>query len=192
MTCDEYRHSVIERERGSMRGATPDLRLNMHADSCADCSRFEAQQQSLTAALRAMAAETPADAPPFLETRLLAEVDSVARHRPFRWWSPALVSAAAACLAVVLLLVRVPTEQLAGPVGPDDPFIEIPYVLPPAPYERIEMKRMDVPVATLMATGLVVEGREPPDSVPADVLVGQDGRVHAVRLASSGASQSIR
>jgi hypothetical protein len=45
---------------------------------------------------------------------------------------------------------------------------------------------MDVPVAALMAAGFEVHGAEPGGTVSADVLVGQDGRMHAVRLISNG------
>jgi hypothetical protein len=65
------------------------------------------------------------------------------------------------------------------------PFVEIPYVAPLAPYERTSVMRMDVPVEALIAVGFEVQGQEPGAAVTADVLVGQDGRAHAIRLLSN-------
>ena len=57
--------------------------------------------------------------------------------------------------------------------------MQIPYVVPPAPYERTEVVRMDVPVAALIAAGLRMDAPAA-DSISADVIVGQDGRPLAV------------
>ena len=62
---------------------------------------------------------------------------------------------------------------------PPEVFLKIPYVIPPAPYERTEVVRMDVPVAALIEAGFSMNAAAA-DSVPADVLVGQDGRPLAV------------
>jgi hypothetical protein len=187
MTCNEYR-------QGWMEYAAPGP--SAHLAACAECSQFLEEQQTLSVALRSLASHTAAELPPpFLETRLLAEFDSVSRRPRLPWWSPALVATAVTC-ALALLLLRTPAPVVPGPAeaGSEPPFVEIPYTTPPAPYERIEMKRMDVPVATLMAVGLRVQTLEPVESIPAEVLVGQDGRVHAIRLiarekVSSGTQQ---
>jgi hypothetical protein len=44
--------------------------------------------------------------------------------------------------------------------------------------------RMDVSVAALLAVGYKVDAIDPTAIVKADVLVGEDGRAHAVRLLS--------
>lgn len=93
-------------------------------------------------------------------------------HRPVRWAVAAVASAAAIIAAVAIHRVREipPTEEV---------FLKIPYVIPPAPYERTEVVRMDVPVAALIGAGFSVNAAAS-DSVPADVMVGQDGRALAV------------
>jgi hypothetical protein len=58
-------------------------------------------------------------------------------------------------------------------------FLRIPYVVPPAPYERTEVLRMDVPVAALIAAGIKTD-RLAGETVSADVVVGQDDRPLAV------------
>lgn len=141
------------------------------------------REQELTSALRKLAAEnsaigTPAD----IEQKVLAAFD--AHQRPARRirWIPAVtaatVSAASGVIATLWLLHR------PAPLPPrvEAPFIAIPYVAPPAPYERTEVKRMDVPLAALVAAGLDVHVNDVGASVRADVLIGQDGRALAIRL----------
>ena len=67
---------------------------------------------------------------------------------------------------------------------PDEPFVPIPYVTPLAPYERADIVRVDLPVTALIAAGLSVQVAEPGATAQVDVVVGQDGRAHAVRLVS--------
>ena len=66
----------------------------------------------------------------------------------------------------------------------EQPFVPIPYVLPPAPYERLEVVRMKLPVAALIAAGFRMQTADLGAEAEADVIVGQDGRARAVRLIS--------
>jgi hypothetical protein len=101
-----------------------------------------------------------------------------------RWWAfrwlPALVGVLA---GAVLLTVSMPhsSYRIADPVGPQ--FVEIPYVPPLAPDERARVVPMQIQIASLMAVGYRVSG-DPTAVVQADVLVGEDGRAHAVRIPS--------
>src|SRR5262249_43569594 len=129
------------------------------------------------------------------EVEALAETMAQFRESSARWSAHQMVSTArsrrsgrsiwlagavAASIAIGALLVGRP-----APVAPKDaPFVEIPYVAPLAPYERASVVRMDVPVTALIAVGFQVHGSEPGATISADVLVGQDGRPHAVRLIS--------
>ena len=89
------------------------------------------------------------------------------------------VALAASILAAVLFLPR------PAPVPSATPFVAIPYVAPLAPYERTSVVRMNIPVAALVAAGFTVHGADPGATLTADVIVGQDGRAHAVRLTSN-------
>jgi hypothetical protein len=71
---------------------------------------------------------------------------------------------------------------------PEAPFIAIPYTLPLDPRERVDVVRMDMPVAALIAAGLPVGSADPASHVRTDVLVGQDGRARAVRLVAAVSS----
>ena len=88
--------------------------------------------------------------------------------------------------AVLVAATLIPAAILLQPtprtVAPAQPFVPIPFVAPPAPYERTSVARMEVPVAALVAAGFDVPALEPGSSVQADVLIGQDGRAHAIRL----------
>ena len=115
------------------------------------------------------------------------------------WWTtprsvPNAVVAHMAPVAEVAAVVSPPpppTGQIvrkrhrrASPpaVEPEQPFIAIPYTLPLEPYERAEIRRMDVPVAALIAAGFPTSMMDPGAHAQADVLVGQDGHARAIRL----------
>ena len=139
--------------------------------------------EDLTGALQRLAEENAAvPVPPDLEARVLAAFD--ARVRPAvrtRWWLPASACAMAALFALAaFLLLHSPAAPAAHPAGAY--FVPIPYVAPPAPYERTEVIRMNVPVAALLAAGLEVRKVDAGETVQADVLVGQDGRPLAIRF----------
>ena len=88
--------------------------------------------------------------------------------------------------AVLVAATVIPAAILLQPtprtVAPAQPFVPIPFVAPLAPYERIAVTRMEVPVAALAAAGFDIPALEPGSSVQADILIGQDGRAHAIRL----------
>jgi hypothetical protein len=67
----------------------------------------------------------------------------------------------------------------------NQPFMTIPYTVPLSPEERATVVRMEVPVAALIAAGFSVATSDPGGVVDADVLVSQDGRARAIRLAST-------
>jgi hypothetical protein len=64
----------------------------------------------------------------------------------------------------------------------------VPYVAPLAPYERTETVRMDVSVAALIAAGFDVHIADAGAALPADVIIGQDGRPVAIRLITAARS----
>jgi hypothetical protein len=112
-----------------------------------------------------MAQGTPAKAP--------------ARPRLVRWAG----AIAATVVAGAILLVRAP-----APLAAERSFVPIPYVTPLAPYERVAITRMELPVAALIAAGFDVRAVDPGATVQADVLTGQDGRAHAIRLLGRSAN----
>lgn len=150
-------------------------------------SRFDDAMHKLAGEL------AEAEAPRHVEAAVLAEFDRARRSRRTRVWSVA-AGAVAATLAAFWVAQNRPMQN--GPVQKpaaaavvaeaesEQPFMPIPYVLPPAPYERVEIVRMQVPVAALISAGLPMGSADPGAQAEADVLVGQDGRPRAVRLVS--------
>jgi hypothetical protein len=92
-------------------------------------------------------------------------------------WVPAAASTVAAAILAVAIILHRPPSRPAPPM--QEVFQRIPFVVPPAPYERTEVVHMDVPVAALIAAGFRMNTAAG-ESVSADVLVGQDGRPLAV------------
>jgi hypothetical protein len=143
---------------------------------------------SLDRALRQLAAES-ANVGPAPERELAVLVTFDRRKRRNRWlWTGIAGLAAAAFTALWLMPQREapvqvpPLKQATAP--PEAPFIPIPYVAPLAPYERADIVRVDLPVAALIAAGLPVRTAASGATAQADVIVGQDGRVHAIRVIS--------
>ncbi len=97
-------------------------------------------------------------------------------------WMAALV--ASVFVGALLILQTAPVSQRAEPLrrAGVEPFVRIPYVASPAPYERTEVMRMDVTASALIAAGFDVHVPDAGATVTADLLVGQDRRVLAIRL----------
>jgi hypothetical protein len=71
-----------------------------------------------------------------------------------------------------------------GPPPEQESFVQLPYTLPLDPLEHVELRRIEMPVTALAAAGLTVALPDPRASAQTDVLVGEDGRIRAVRLVS--------
>ena len=80
-------------------------------------------------------------------------------------------------MLLAILPRHTPTIETSEQTG----FVEIPYLAPPDPHENTTVVRIQIRVATLIAVGYRVTA-DPDAIVPADVLVGEDGRAHAVRV----------
>jgi hypothetical protein len=74
----------------------------------------------------------------------------------------------------------------AGPrvESADQPFVQVPYTLPLAPYERSSVMRVEMPVSALIAAGVPIATSNTGARVEADVVVGEDGRARAFRVIS--------
>ena len=188
MNCESYRDGLIELARSG--ASEPEARW--HADGCAECSRFLERQRALSRALASLAGEAAeASVPGAVEARLLEEMAGpggpARTWRSAPRWTAAFAALAASLAAILLLRAPAPAPRSAAAL-----FIQVPYVVPPAPYERTAVMRMDVPVAALIAAGFEVHIPDAGGAVRADVLVGQDGRALAIRLVPGLISNSER
>jgi hypothetical protein len=156
-----------------------------HLERCAECrialARFAEIDKELTGWGQRLGRENP---PPAAAREQLSARLARSSRRQAGLWIPAAAATIAAALA---LAVIVPPE--GPPAGSraanhtESPFIQIPYLAPLDPRENTTVVRMNVSVATLIAVGYRVTA-DPDAMVPADVLVGEDGRAHAVRVLS--------
>ena len=146
--------------------------------------------ERLSSAMKQLAAEcADAQTPAEIEAALLGEFEREWRRKKRL---PVIIAGAiAASLLAFVAMEHPPFAKHAAPAAPaaveqsEAPFVPIPYLAPPAPYERIEVVRMQLPVAALIAAGVPVRTADPGARVEADVMVGQDGRARAVRLVSN-------
>jgi hypothetical protein len=156
--------------------------MEAHWESCANCRGERDRFQSIDSRLVSFGGEiVPLIEASSAKTRFLARTDDPKRGREDRWalpWTALLLAAAA-----VLLIWVSPKEQRT--VRTDDSgFVAVPYVPPLASYERSEVVSMQIPVAHLLAEGYRIAA-DPSEVVEAEVLLGEDGQVHAVRLAAN-------
>ena len=137
-------------------------------------------------AMSRLAAElADTEAPPEIESAVLAVFNRMRRRRRGKYWIAAAGAIAASIAGVWMIAKNVEHKPTAAQdVQTEQPFVPIPYVLPPAPYERVEVVRMTLPVAALIAAGFRMQTADLGAQVEADVILGQDGRARAVRLIS--------
>jgi len=139
-------------------------------------------ESELMQALRSLSTQlAPMPRADAIEARVLAEFDAGGRTPVQSRWLPAAVLAIAASLGVVGFLHDLPGRP-APPPKTDVVFTAIPYTIPPAPYERTTVVRMNVQVAALIAAGFHIPvAADASSMVAADVLLAQDGRAVAIR-----------
>jgi hypothetical protein len=98
--------------------------------------------------------------------------------RAFWRWRWLTATGALVSTAVVVLMLARPTA-IRKPE--EEPFLPIPYVASLGPYEQTTVVRMDVAMTALKASGFEIHAPELSGALTVDVLVGQDGRAHAIR-----------
>jgi hypothetical protein len=64
----------------------------------------------------------------------------------------------------------------------EEPFVAIPYTVPLAPEERTTVVRITLSPSAIAAVGFPLPAIDPGNESLADVLVGEDGRAHAIRI----------
>jgi anti-sigma factor RsiW len=155
--------------------------IESHWEECVACRGERDRFQGLDARLRSFGEKIgpPADVA-MDRVRFLAHIDHVERDRRTPLvFVPATAALLAAATVLAMWLPR-PAPRTAG--ADLDGFVAVPFVPPIASYERSSVVSMQIPVANLLAEGYSITA-DPSSVVQADVLLGEDGRMHAVRLA---------
>jgi hypothetical protein len=167
-------------------GREESARLEQHVQSCPAChaerTRFQELDRDLGAYGELLSRQSPprTDRLASLQPRVAAPKGGV---RAAILWIPQLAAALAAVLFLGVILVHRISPGSSDEVASES-FVPIPYVQPLDQYETATVMRMEVPVAALIAFGYKVDAGDPTAVVKADVLVGEDGRAHAVRVLS--------
>lgn len=133
--------------------------------------------QTLNEVLRDLAEKERAQrAPARVEMVLLREF----RRRRRRWWPAGAAAAALIVASIVALRPGPPPREAARPVRTE--FIPVAYAEPLRPEESARIVRVRLPRATLVSFGLPVNPERLDDRIEADVLLGEDNLVRAVRF----------
>jgi anti-sigma factor RsiW len=173
--CDQTKTLLMLAADGEL-AEEESARLEEHVQSCAACHAERARLQELDRYLGAYAGVMTYQSQP----RLTAPRGGV--RSAMQWLAHIAAALAALLLLGVILIHRIPSEKSAG--VSEESFVPIPYVQPLDPYATATVMRMEVPVATLIAFGYRMDASDLAAVVTADVLVGEDGRAHAVHVLS--------
>jgi Zn-finger nucleic acid-binding protein len=193
VNCSDWTREITERSR---RGGGPGDALAVHLAECPRCAAHWASQVELSRDMhRIRAAARHLRSPQAARDQLLTAFDERAAafgSRPHWRW------AAVAAMVVLLVAVGIWKQPAARHVasqlvqidaGPDEMaadsgFVPVPYALPLAQGEVVEVVRMDLTPAALARLGFVTQAGYP-NEVTADLAIGEDGLPRAVRLPES-------
>jgi hypothetical protein len=146
-------------------------------------------EQELLEGLRALAGESPRQAPARVEQQLVAEFQRRAvRRRRRAWLTAASAGTIAAAVAILLWMKPATTKPVA--VSQETPVLAEAaadfYPLPEAdalpPVESALVVRVQLPMSSLRLIGLTINEERATERIEADVLLGQDGLARGVRL----------
>jgi len=156
-----------------------------HLEVCGECRAAHESFVALDGELIGWGAQPGRENPPPPGQKALLAIcmTEPAPHRVKRWMPAVVLAAAAAVLLAIFISQKAPDTGIRGGIRDNSQFVDIPYLAPLDPRENATIVRMDIQVATLMSLGYRVAA-DPDEVVPADVLVGEDGRAHAVRVIS--------
>lgn len=214
MKCVEFEEIVHDLDRPGTHGVALRERALAHAESCAHCAQLLTETESLDQALHAIAtAEGEQEAPAWVESALLREFQiikvgaarsSLGRH------VVALGIAAAVLLAAGLSLHRFAPGAKGPAAGLNDQpdvsvaattnqnaqsavespsgFIALPYADDPDGSEGGTVVRVELSGPALASLGMPVSLASSSSSIPADLLVSDDGTPQAIRLVSQQAA----
>jgi len=142
------------------------------------CSMNHGSDRTLDQVLRALAAEdTGKRAPERVEAMLLREFRRRARRQ---WLGVAAAAAALIVVSVVALRPGPPPQEAVYPALTG--FIPVAYAEPFRPEESARIVRVRVPRTTLVSFGLPVNPERMEERIEAEVLLGEDNLVRAIRF----------
>ena len=183
--CRRWISEVVECARA---GSRPSGELDEHLAGCAACSERLEDERRLTLQLclaREAAGSLRLSAA--RRSQLMRKFENTHRSSVQPWLKFALAAAALLLLAIGLLYTLRPQKRFAEAGGDpesltaDGGFVAIPYVPPLASGEFVSVVRTELQPTALARMGIYVDAGYA-SSIPADVVVGEDGLPRAVRV----------
>lgn len=185
MHCKQARHQIDH----FLQAAQASSELTQHAAQCIPCAKVLEERTALHNALDHLHAETATLGPSIhVEQQVLAALNATtfnprrAQHT-LRWISISGLAFAALLIAAVLFTSsRTHNVVPIAEIPHEETFTAMPYVVPPAPYERTAIIRTQIPLQIMQYAGFEVRDDDLGATTLADVVYGQDGRILALRL----------
>ena len=150
MNCHDFETIAADLAREGLMDAGQRESAVAHANSCSSCSSRLGDERALTDGLRFVAKDTNQEAPPRVQTALLAAFrqqqpahPAPARFAKRQWSYVAAAAAAIVIVAMLALLVsrtqksQLPVEQKAGSVVPRPPEESAPVVRPATNEQKV-------------------------------------------------------
>jgi hypothetical protein len=152
------------------------------------------EDRELIEGLRALASDGPRQAPPQMEERLKWEFRRLNRRRNLATWVPAISTAAAVGIALLLWMHDYQGKPALAPAvvaanaalaeeDADASFYPLPEAEALPAVENAMVVRVQLPVSSLQFMGVPMGDERADASIEADLLLGQDGLARGVRLA---------
>jgi len=210
MRCEDFGEIVAELNREGALHPEERTRALKHAAGCASCTLRLEEARGTEAALSDLAAETDAVGPPeSLRRATLRKFgervsETAAASRPFRWalgprwrWTAAAAAAVAVIALVSPLLlrnvrqvsrdaaVRMARTAVQGTATRTEnagEFVPLQYGDLLADSDSFVIVRVRLDRSRLVDLGFGADVASDPDTVPADLLLGQDGIARAIRF----------
>lgn len=183
MSCHQFDEAIVEASRG---GPLPPF-IREHIEACARCRAALRHQERLTRGLHDLAASAPDGVSDAAEAALMAAFDAHAANRRTPWRTIAGTAAAAVLLAATIIFALRDFERVQQRIEPPaapSAFVPWPGADTLPAFESGEIVRTELPVSVLPLLGIQPATAVRSETVPADVLIGQDGLARAVRLAN--------
>jgi hypothetical protein len=186
MHCKQARQQIASLPHPSQSPSD----LTRHTAQCLPCAGLLEERTTLHNALARLRAETAALGPStHVDQQVLAALNAAAAKlrsasHTFRWITVRALAFAAILAAAVLFSVS--RAHKAAPIAElphEEPFTPMPYVDSAAPHEHTTIIRTKVSAQIMQDAGLTVQD-DPDSTALADVVLGEDGRLLALRLIS--------
>jgi hypothetical protein len=181
MKCSEFQEIARDYLRQESLSEESRIEADRHLSECGDCRRYLESQRTLTAQMKALAADLEKhEASPAVEEALVKAF--AARGRRSAWPKWAARAIAAGLLAAGTYMGFQARQQATAQREPIAEFLPLRTGAVLNPGEAGDVVRIRVPRAELVRFGYPYNPEVAGQMVQADVLLGEDGVARAIRF----------